>query len=201
MRYVRLLMPAGDWIASGFDEFIGTDEAVPPLNSDPPATDMDAGLFKEYTTFVNYYIHQVNLLRYVLGESYSVTYAEPSGVILGARSVSGVAATIEMSPYTTSVDWQEEALVGFEHGYVKIQLPAPLARNRPGQVEVLRDPGKGVTPETIHPKLPWTHAMRQQAQAFLAAIRGETPPPCTAFEAMEDLRIAREYIRLRFETN
>ena len=200
LRYVRVLMPAGDWIAGGFNDLIGTDEAVPPLDHEPPASDMDEAAFEEYTSFVNYYIHQINLLRHLLGEPYKVAYADPSGVLLAAESESGVAATIEMSPYTTTIDWQEEALAAFEHGYVKLTLPAPVALNRPGRVEILRDPGEGVTPETIVPTLPWVHAMRQQAMNFVAAIRGEMRPLCEAREAMADLEAAREYIRLRYGT-
>jgi hypothetical protein len=38
--------------------------------------------------------------------------------------------------------------------------------------------------------------MRQQASNFIAAIKGEASPPCTSEEALEDLKVAREYIRL-----
>jgi predicted dehydrogenase len=196
LRYVRILMPAGDWIAGGFNELIRSDELVPSLDMDPPPSDLDDAAFKEYISFVNYYIHQVNLLRFLLGEPYQVTYADPSGVLLAVQSQSGVAGTIEMSPYTTSVDWQEAALVAFEHGYVKLELPAPLALNRPGRVEILRDPGKGTTPQVLAPQLPWIHAMRQQAMNFISAINGESSPPCQAAEALEDLRVARAYLRL-----
>mgnify|MGYP000038287152 CR=1 FL=1 len=196
MRLVRILMPAGDWVASGFTELIRCDDPNPQLQWDPPASDMDEAAYKAYVSFVNYYIHQVNLLRHLLGEPYKVTYADPSGVVLVAQSASGVAGVIEMSPYRTTVEWQESALVAFEKGYVKLELPAPLAANRPGRVEILRDPGEGKTPEVTTPHLPWVHAMRQQAMNFVAAVRGERPPTCTAQEAMEDLRVAREYLRL-----
>lgn len=198
LRYVRLVMPAGDWIAGGFTDLVDTGEALPEMDHEAPASDMDKATFEEYTRFVNYYIHQVNLMRHLLGEPYRVTFADSSGVLLTVESASGVTGVIEMSPYTTTVDWQEAALVAFEHGYVKIHLPAPLAANRPGRVEILRDPGNGVTPETIVPALPWVHAMRQQAMNFIAAIRGESKPLCEAPEAMEDLKVAREYIRMRF---
>jgi len=196
MKYVRILMPSGDWIANGFFDLIRSDEQVPPLESEPPASDMNEATFKQYTAFVNYYIHQVNLLRHLLGEPYEVTYADPSGVLLATRSAGGVCGTIEMSPYRTSIDWQESALVCFEKGYIKIELPAPLTLNRPGRVEMLRDPGDGATPETVVPQLPWVHAMRQQAINFLAAVRGEREPMTTAAEALEDLKVARDYIRL-----
>ena len=197
MRYVRILMPAGDWVASGFCDLISSDDPAPKLTYDPPASDMDEETFGQYNAFVNYYIHQVNLMRHLLGEPYHVTYADPSGVLLAGQSSSGIACAIEMTPYATTIDWQESALVAFEHGYVKLELPAPLASNRPGRVEVFRDPGHGVAPEVTVPQLPWVHAMRQQAMNFVAAVRGEMKPMCEAEEALEDLRVARQYIKLR----
>jgi predicted dehydrogenase len=213
MRYVRITMPAGDWIAGGFSDLIRSSEKA-SVEPDAPSLpeDMDASLYKTYTAFINYYIHQVNMLRFLLGEPYEVSYADPSGLLLVARSESGVAACIEMSPYNTTIDWHESALVAFERGYIKVDWPAPLAINRPGRVELFRDPGGsgspgssgnpgspgagGATPQTIVPSLPWVHAMKQQAALFIGAIRGEVPPPCTAPEALEDLRVARQYLRL-----
>lgn len=196
LRYVRILMPAGDWVAGGFCDLISTGEPMPPVEWDPPASDMDEETYRQYTAFVNYYIHQVNLMRHLLGEPYRVTYAEKTGVLLAVQSASCVAGTIEMTPYRTTVDWQESALVAFEKGYVKLELPAPLASNRPGRVEIMRDPGNGVVPETTVPMLPWVHAMRQQAINFVRAIKGEAKPPCEAHEALEDLKVARQYTQL-----
>ena len=196
LTYVRILMPPGDWVANGFSDLIKEEGAYPALAWDPPAADMDQPTYDKYVTFVNYYIHQVNLMRYLLGEDYQITYAEPSGVLLVGGSRSGVACCIEMSPYTTTLDWQESALVCFERGYVQLELPAPLASNRPGRVVFFRDPGGSVAPQTIVPQLPMVHAMRQQAQNFINAIRGDALPPCQAEEALQDLRLARDYIRL-----
>ncbi len=197
LRYVRILMPAGDWVAGGFAGLIRTDEPIPQVAWDPPPADMDEETYRAYLTFVNYYIHQVNLMRHLLGEAYGVAYADPSGVLLAVQSESGVAGTIEMSPYTTTVGWEESALVAFEHGYVRLELPAPLTVNRPGSVEILRDPGGGRTPEAVRPQLPWIGAMQQQAANFVRAVRGEAKPPCEGEEALEDLRTARDYIRMR----
>jgi predicted dehydrogenase len=197
LTYVRILMPSGDWVANGFNDLIREDGPYPQLAWDPPASDMDKETYDRYVGFVNYYIHQVNLMRYLLGEPYRLTYADPSGVVLCCQAQSGAAGVIEMTPYRTTIDWQESALVCFEKGYVKVELPAPLASNRPGRVEFFRDPGDGAPPQTVTPQLPWVHAMRQQAFNFVAAIQGRQPPPCQAAEALEDLKIAREYIRLK----
>ena len=191
LRYVRLLMPSGDWVANGFVDNIHTDEPGP----DPPA-DTEQTWDDPYIGFVNYYIHQVNLMRHLLGEPYHVTYADPSGVLLAGQSESGIACALEMTPYQTTWDWQESALVCFEHGWVRLELPAPLALNRPGRVEFFADLPEVKTPQTTVPQLPWVHAMRRQASNFIAAIKGERKPPCEAQEALEDLQVARDYITL-----
>jgi predicted dehydrogenase len=195
LRYVRILMPAGDWVANGFTDLIRVEGPLPEMPWDPPDPDMDKQTYDHYITFVNYFIHQVNLMRHLLGEAYSVTYADPSGVLLAGSSQSGVACAIEMSPFVTSIDWQESALVCFERGWIKLELPAPLASNRPGRVTLFKDPGKGAAPTTVEPQLPWIHAMRQQALNFVAAVKGERPPTCAADEALEDLKVARQYLR------
>ncbi|MHC4479737.1 MAG: Gfo/Idh/MocA family protein [Planctomycetota bacterium] len=196
LRYARITMPPGDWIAGGFAELVTSDEPAPELEHDPAPADMDAETHRAYLAFVNYYIHQVNLMRYLLGEPYRVTHADPSGVLLVGRSESGAACAIEMEPYRTTLDWQESALVAFEKGYVRLDLPPPLARNRAGSVRIFRDPGGGEPPRSEMPQLPPVDSMRRQAENFVRAIRGEARPPCEAEEALEDLKLARDYIRL-----
>ena len=195
LTYVRILMPAGDWVERGFDTVINGGDEPLKLEMDPPADDMSEEVFGHYGGFVNYYIHQVNLARHLLGESWQVTYAEPTGVMLAGTSDSGAAVTIEMTPYMTSEGWEESALVCFERGYLNIQIPPPLAIGRAGKVELYKDP-EGSTPSRISPTLRPIGAMRQQARNFLAAVRGEQPPMCNAADALADIKLAREYVRL-----
>jgi predicted dehydrogenase len=197
LTYIRILMPAGDWICNGFNQNIRTEEPVPQLPSDPPPSGMDKETSTAYGGFVNYYIHQVNLMRHLLGESWQVTYADKAGVLLAGESASGVTCSIEMSPYQTTIDWQESALVCFQKGWVKLELPCPLAFTRPGKVEIFRDPNKETTPKTEIPQLPWVHAMWQQATNFVDALAGKRPTMCSAEDALADIQLAREYIRLK----
>ena len=43
LRYVRVTMPAGDWIAGGFCDLIQGTDAPPAIPNDPPPADMDDG--------------------------------------------------------------------------------------------------------------------------------------------------------------
>ncbi|NLB70325.1 MAG: Gfo/Idh/MocA family oxidoreductase [Lentisphaerae bacterium] len=198
MTYIRISMPAGDWISGGFFDMISSSEPYGSgvLEWDPPASDMDEETFKKYEAFVNYYIHQINLMRHLLGEPYQITYADKSGVFLSGQSESNIACTLEMSPYTTNLDWQECAFVCFQKGWIKLELPAPLAINRAGRVTIFSDPGEGAVPQTIMPQMPPVHSMRQQAINFIRAVKGEIKPLCEAAEALEDLKLSRDYIRL-----
>lgn len=201
LRYVRLTMPMGDWSAGAFSEFIRSDEPLPTLPDDPPASNLSAEENAALIRFINFYIHQVNLLRHLLGEPYQVTYADPAGVILVAQSASGVTGMIEMSPYTTTRGWDESVLIAFERGYLKVELPAPLAGNQPGRVEIRRGDGASAaeketaSPQVIIPQLPPLDAMRAQAKNFIRFAADNAPAPCAAAEALEDLKIAHQYIR------
>ena len=197
LNYIRIIMPSGDWIANGFCQNVGSDEGYPSLSWDPPAPDMDKAGNDAYITFVNYYIHQVNLMRYLLGEAWQPAYVAPSGVQLSGVSASGVACSLEMTPFQSTLDWQEQALVCFERGWVRLSLPAPLTTNRAGQLEIYRDPGAGASPKIETIQMPWVGAMWQQAQNFVAALQGSRDIACcSAADALEDLKVAREFIRL-----
>lgn len=193
LRYVRITMPPGDWVG-GSDMPLNAGDGAGGLTLEPDAPGFDAAGARQYDVFVNYYIHQVNALRFLLGEPYEITYAEKSQTVLAARSASGVAGIIEMEPWANSIDWMESSLVAFRKGFIRVDLPAPLASQQCGRVTVMED--RGGTPITWSPSLPPVHAMRNQAKNFLAMVRGEREAPCYAAEAAEDLAMARDYIRL-----
>lgn len=193
MRLVRITMPPGNWVG-GADMALSAGDSAAGAQAEGDAPYFDSAAARQYDTFVNYYIHQINAMRFLLGEPYEVTYAEDTQVLLAARSASGVAGVIEMEPWANSVDWMESCLVGFQKGFIRVDLPAPLASQSCGRVTVMED--RGGTPITWSPSLPPVHAMRNQAKNFLAMVRGEKEAPCYADEAAQDLAMATQYIRL-----
>lgn len=196
LRYVKVLMPPGDWVAGAFGDVIHADAPFPAIPADPNEPGYDDARQRDYVRFVNYYIHQVNLLRHFLGEPYTFDYVSPSAILAAGRSASGVTCLLEMGSHDETVGWGEEATAFFERGYVKVELPAPMALNRAGRVTVLRDPGAGRTPVAECPAMPWEHAMMRQAKNFLKFVRGEAPAPSDAAEALRDLEQAKEFLRL-----
>jgi len=197
LRYVRISMNGMDWVAGGFNDLITTREAPPSMEEEPVPADMDVETYKRYVSFVNFYIHQVNLLRHLLGEAYRVTYVDPQGTLLAAVSESGKTGTIEMSTYASGKVWHESAFVAMNKGFLTIDIPAPLASNRAGRVKIFSDTKEDVPAQTVIPQMPRVHAMLRQARNFVESIRGNEKPKCEAAEALEDLKTAREYFRVK----
>jgi hypothetical protein len=48
------------------------------------------------------------------------------------------------------------------------------------------------------PTMPWIHAMRQQAINFVKVCQGKMDPLCTAAEAVKDLQVAADFIKMRY---
>lgn len=192
MRLMRISMPPGDWIG-GAPPVVNMQEDYPPVALETTVTGFDAAQTRAYDIFINYYVHQVNALRFFLGD-YKLSYADPSGVLLAVHNADGVCGTIEMAAYATTRDWQEVLFIAFEKGFIQVELPPPLADRQAGRVTVMRDNGE---PTITQPIMPPLSAMANQARNFILAVKGEQPAPCEAAEALKDLQFAVDYIRAK----
>jgi predicted dehydrogenase len=195
LRYLRICYSDGDWIGNVHGEYIETDERPPSFV--PEEVDGDEERVWALHDSTDKLVHPLNLLRHFLGEEYRIDYVHRSGRLIALESESGIPATIEVTPYRRTVGFDEELLVAFERGYVKLRVAPALARNRSGTVEIYRDPGDGTTPETVRPELRWVDPMRAQAADFLRVCRGEAPPPTGVAEAALDLHLVAEIVKRR----
>ncbi len=190
LRYVRITMPPGDWIANAPDP-ISTGESPPTNMREDPPNEFDTPTGRAYDEFVNYYIHQVNALRFLFDAPYEVVFGNER--ILCAECESGASGVIELAPFTTEETWEESIMVGFDRGHIDIELPPPLVSQAAGTVTIQQR--RDGTDELRQPAMPDRSAMYAQAEHFVDVVRGEREPPCDAREALEDLYVARSYIR------
>ena len=196
LRYLRVCMPPGPW-ALAIESPLGTDEPAPNYGgqrAEGPPPGMDEAAGRLYISFVNYYIHQVNLMRHLLGEDYQVRYADPAGLTFTAESASGITCLLEMAPYHTRDHWTETYTLCFDQGFIELDLPAPLARQQAGRVRIFR--GKDRPTSFEQPLMPPQWAFGEQAKRFVAAVRGDEPTLSPAAEAVKDLETAEQYLRL-----
>jgi predicted dehydrogenase len=200
LRYLRICYTDGDWIANAHRAFIDVGEQPPAAaEEEPPAEFAGDEARWALSTGVDQLVHPLNLIRHFLGERYDVAFVHASGRLLVFESESGVPATIEVTPYRLTVGFDEELLVAFERGYVRLR-PAPnLALRRAGTVEIYRDPDFDSVPERVSPQVPWIDPQQAQAADFLKVCRGESAPPTDAAEAAEDLHLVADIVRARLE--
>jgi predicted dehydrogenase len=188
LRYLRICYTDGDWTGNAHG-LIDVGEQPPPFPAEQPPPEFadDDEAVWALSTGVDELVHPLNLLR---------LFVHVSGRLCAFESESGVPMTIEVSPYRASVGFDEELLVAFERGYVRL-CPAPsLAVNRAGRVEIFTDAG-GALPQRVAPELPWIDPQQAQAANFLRVCRGEAPPPTDAAEAAEDLHLVGDIVRAR----
>ena len=201
LGYLRICYSRGDWIANANAALIDAGEEAPPFAAEEPPPELagDDDALWALSTATDQLVHPLNLLRHLLAERYRVVFVHVSGRLCAFESESGIPATIEIGPYRVTVGLEEEALVAFERGYVRLRPAPSLTVNRAGTLEVYRDPGAGAMPERSSPQLPWIDPMQAQARTFLRVCRGEVPPPTDAAEAAEDLHLVSEIVRTRME--
>jgi predicted dehydrogenase len=201
VRYLRICYTDGNWVATAQAAFVDVGEEPPaaPEEDPPPAFAGDVAACWALSNGVDTLVHPLNLIRHFLGESYRVVFVHRSGRLIVFESESGIPATIEVSPYRLTAGFDEELLVAFERGYVRLRPAPSLARNRAGSLEVYRDPGFDTVPERIAPEVPWIDPQQAQAAHFLRVCRDETPPATGAPEAAQDLHLVEDIVRARID--
>lgn len=76
-------------------------------------------------------------MRSLYDGPYEIVFTDTPARCLSQRArEKEVSGTLEMTPYRTFVDWQESMRVGFDHGYARVDLPAPFDAQTGGTVEV-----------------------------------------------------------------
>jgi len=196
LRYVRCTGAMTDWVW-GMDDPLRTDETPPPYEDEKPEVPpqwMSEEDGRRYVSFVNFYIHQVNLMRYLIDEEYSLRYVSPDGMLIVAQSESGVPVTLEAGTNQIPKQWQERYTICFEKAEIELELGAPLHRQMVGRVRVTQAGPSG--PIHTTPFLGHGWAFQEQAQMFIQSLRGTAPVLSPASAAIADLHISEDYIRM-----
>jgi len=197
LNYLRATIPPGDWIFAMDPPINKKDKAYYDCETPEPVPQwMTSEQAKVYIEFINYYIHQVNLIRYLLSENYSVEYVDRDGKILVAKSHSGIPIVLEMATYQVANEWHEFYEIFFDRGKIKLSLPAPLARQHAGEVEIYKNKGKNSVYEK--PVIVQRWSMLEQAKLFVEAVKNKKKSISPPSEAVKDLEIAEEYIKKLF---
>jgi predicted dehydrogenase len=167
-----------------------TDEVRPDgLSLWPVAPEwLPAAMAPDYAWFLNVFVHDLNLLRFLLGVEPrigAVDFERPNGRVV-TFDCGGFPAILELTE-STALDWHEGAEIVFERGRLALELPPPMQRDVPARVALTR--GTGAAATTVS-RLPPSWSFRRQAEAFVTDIREQRDPIASGRDSVGDVRLA-----------
>ncbi len=191
ITYARFHNFNGDWLC-GAPTVVGQTGEVKPPDEEGASyvPDFLSGEEKrQYYAWLNVFCHDINLMRYLLGEPRKAKYVAKQASdnpwrtrLISLFDYEDFDAVVE----TGGIDahyFDEETKIYFDKGWIKLQLSAPLLINVPSKLTVytLKDGFQ-------EPALGWKWGFREEARCFLNWI--QTGIPCcqsTAKDSYKDL--------------
>ncbi len=191
LTMARLHCFGGEWIC-GLRAPVATDEQPPPLEGAPGPQWLPDDMQRAFAIFVNVYCHNLNLLRFFLGDDVRCQAARwQAATRLAILDAGGVPVAAEFG-HLAAHAWDESTAFFFERGMLEIVTPPPLLRNVAARVVMYRGAEKRELTEHLPP---WTWAFANEARAFVDACLGRAECESPAADALKDLLLAEEIAR------
>ena len=87
----------------------------------------------------------------------------------------------------------EVAVIALRLRKIDLSLPAPMARQRSGDIAIYKAPND--LPHSMKPLMPQKWAFLEEARHFVECIRDKKPTISPASEGVKDLEISEQYVR------
>lgn len=192
----------GDWTAGLDTPQLSTDEAYPDFQASWPSW-LPEAMRGDYVGYLQQYTHNVNLMRFFLGEDKPVTIESVHldgwrGVVV--LKIGGVLATIE-SGWVDYEGWEEHTQIYFDKGWIRTEAPPLLLRNVPASVLVYRAEGAQKSSTSIFPEHGRTWSYKEEMRHFIDAVRDGTPLRSPSKDAIEDVRVLEAIYRKHVEVS
>lgn len=183
----------GEFNIAAPGDFVMTDESRPDgLALWPAAPDWLPKDFQEdYAWFLNVFVHDINMLRYLAGRQLEVRSAD-------LKRQNGRVVVFDSGQYPVILEmgeqndtaWNEGVEIQFERGRLTVVFPSPLAKDKSAQVVLAR--GNEVSAVPVGPS--WS--FRRQAEAFVADVSAKRSPLASGADAVTDLALVETIWRM-----
>ena len=189
ITYARACCFGGDWWC-GLDNPLRSQESAPQIQSDYPEW-LPADSRTEYSIFNNLYSHNLNLLRFLLGDLRVESAKVGAPTRVAVMDGGGFPVTLEGGQLSAN-HWHEQTVVYFQHGRIEINTPSPMLRNVPAQVEIY-EAGKYQTVQ--RPQAEWDWSFRREDEHFLDCVLENREPLTSARDSKRDVELMEEIFR------
>ncbi len=190
VTFARAHCFAGEWVCglSRLMRYVEGEEERPPVEPRPPDW-LPPGEYKRFRAFIDVYCHDVNLLRWLVGEPRRVLFAAfARGHCVSVLAYDGFNASLEAG-FVRAHFWDEEFKVYFSEGWVEVRPPPPLLVNCPARVAVYEGGEARVLRE---PWPEWDWSFRREAQHFIDCVRSGEEPRTSGRDSLRDVELIEE---------
>lgn len=191
ITFARSHCYGGEWIC-GEHSVLRTEESVPQEEiPDTRPEWMNEEMKSKFVWFLNVWSHDINLMRYFLGEGevLSARFRGNTGLVL--FEFGGTIATLEIGGVQCH-RWDEHIQVYFADGWVRCELPPPLLKNVSTSVEVYLG-GEEYREMKNFRAHRWS--FRAQAEHFVGCLREDKEPLSSGRDCARGMALAEEIFR------
>ncbi len=140
---------------------------------------------KDFEKFLNYFSHDINLIRFFFGNNLKISYAKKNkyygNVIFELAKSTG---SFEFS-YHNSKIWKEGFEIYFSSGKISIELPPAFLRNQPSKIFIHNYRNR----EVKEIKSDWLWSFKVQADSFVETIANNKKNISDGEDTLKDLYI------------
>jgi len=150
---------------------------------------------EDYAHFLNVYVHDINILRYMFGLKpavLSVDFGNDTKRLVHLDF--GDFKVVFEAGWMASDDWHEHLEIVFEKGVLSINFPSPMKKNAFAVVEIKAD---GKVSDKIAPAVSAGWAFRRQAEAFVTDIVEDRIPLASGKDALDDMKVVEDIWRMQ----
>ncbi|RLE80703.1 MAG: hypothetical protein DRJ52_05770 [Thermoprotei archaeon] len=190
--YARVHCYGGDWTGGLIEtsRLVTTDEPKPKVKPRPPKW-LDLSEYCRYRAFLDVFCHDVNLMRWFLGE--------PEKIICSSFCDDMHNSIISYGDFSVGFEtgfikahfWDEELKIYFEKGWIEVKPPPPLLRNTPSLVEVYSSSER--TFKRYYGD--WRWAFREEAEHFIKCVKEDREPLTSSRDALRDIELIENLYR------
>jgi len=169
------------------DGDIKTSE-LPPTNSPNPKFPLWIKSKKEgwkFEKFLNYFSHDINLIRYFFGEKFkikTIMKKNNGNVIFDYGNFYGIFDYI----YSDNKIWREGFEINFSKGSIIIDLPPAFLKNQPSKVKICYHNG---LKKVFEPIFDWSWSFKNQTKQLINIISNKKKSISSAEDSIKDLEL------------
>jgi predicted dehydrogenase len=191
----------GNWLYGGDPNvrFSQSADPKPPGPQECPDW-LPAELRSPYLDFLQQWTHNINLLRFFLGDDGGKTkliqtHLDPDGMTgLTIFEINGTRAVVE-SGYMKFHGWDEHTQIYFQGGWLKTGAPPLVQKELPASVEIYRAASEDRPASLVQEFATPTWSYREEAKQFLACVRSGEAFSSSAEDTLNDVQIFEDIYR------